>query len=240
MSSMPTKAMLLAAGKGTRLRPLTETVAKCMVEVAGKPVLEHHIEWLQKCGVTDVVINLHYLAETVMNYFSDGARFGVHIKYSYEEDLLGTAGAVKKVESFFDAPFFVWYADNLSTCRLDKLWAFHQEKGGLVTMALHHRDDPTQSGIVGLDDRRRITRFLEKPQAGEIFSRWVNAGIFILDPAVLDAIPPGVACDFGRDVFPMLLERGASLYGYRMAEDETLWWIDTVNDLQQVQAMIEG
>src|ERR1044072_9517480 len=105
MKARPRKAMLLAAGKGPRLKPLTETVAKCMIEIGGKPVLEHNIVWLRKYGVTDILINLHYLAEAVMNYFGDGSRFGVRLKYSYEEELLGTAGAVKKVESFFDAPF---------------------------------------------------------------------------------------------------------------------------------------
>jgi NDP-sugar pyrophosphorylase family protein len=238
MSAMPGKAMLLAAGKGTRLRPLTETVAKCMVEVAGKPVLEHNIEWLRRYGVTELVINLHYLPQEVINYFGDGSRFGVRITYSYEEELLGTAGAVKKVEAFFDSPFFVWYADNLSTCRLDRLWEFHQAKGGKVTLALHHRDDPTQSGIVGLDSSEGITRFLEKPQAEELFSHWVNAGIFVLDPSVLALIPSGVAFDFGRDVFPKLLERGVKLYGYRMSKGEGLWWIDTVSDLQKVQTLI--
>ena len=125
--------MLLAAGRGTRLRPMTETVSKCMVEIAGKPVLEHNVEWLREFGVTDIVINLHYLPETVMNHFGDGSRFGVRITYSHEPELLGTAGAVKKVAAFFDAPFFVWYGDNLSTCRLDRLREFHEAKGGIAT-----------------------------------------------------------------------------------------------------------
>jgi NDP-sugar pyrophosphorylase family protein len=230
--------MLLAAGKGTRLRPLTETVAKCMIEIAGKPVLEHHIEWLRQYGVRDLVINLHYLADAVTHHFGDGSRLGVRIQYSYEEELLGTAGAVKKVEPFFDAPFFIWYADNLSTCCLDRLWAFHQAKGGQVTMALHHRDDPTQSGIVGLDETQRITRFLEKPKIEEIFSHWVNAGIFVLDPAVLDQVPAHVARDFGRDIFPKLLEDGVALYGYRMSADEGLWWIDTARDLERASSLL--
>ena len=111
-------------------------------------------------------------------------------------------------------------------------------KGGKVTMALHHRDDPTQSGIVGLDTSERITRFLEKPKVEEIFSHWVSAGILVLDPSVLDLVPSGIAYDFGRDVFPTLLERGAPLYGYRMSAEERLWWIDTASDLQKVQMMI--
>ncbi len=231
-----TKAMLLAAGRGTRLRPLTETVAKCMVEISGKPVLEHNVERLREFGVTDILINLHYLPKAVSNHFGDGSRFGVRIRYAYEPELLGTAGAVRNVATFFDAPFFVWYGDNLSSCRLDRLRAFHEAKGGLATIALHHRDDPTQSGIVGLDEADRITRFLEKPRPEQIFSHWVNAGIFVLDPRALAAIPQAGAPDFGRDVFPALLERGAPVYGYRMADDEELWWIDTFADYQNVQS----
>jgi NDP-sugar pyrophosphorylase family protein len=232
---MPTKAMLLAAGRGTRLRPLTETVSKCMVEIAGKPVLERNIEWLRRFGVTDIVINLHYLPEAVKNHFGDGSRFGARISYSFEPELLGTAGAVRNASSFFDGPFFVWYADNLSTCRLDRLWGFHQLRRGVATIALHHRDDPTGSGIVGLDDEARITRFLEKPRAEEVFSHWVSAGILVLEPPVLEAIPREGAQDFGRDVFPLMLANGAALYGYRMSGDERLWWIDTAADYARVQ-----
>ena len=114
--------MLLAAGLGTRLRPMTETVPKCMISIAGKPLLEHNIGVLRDYGVTDLVINLHHLPQLVIDHFGDGERFGIRIKYSLEPELLGTAGGVKKVEPFFDGPFFVWYGDNLSTCRLDRLW----------------------------------------------------------------------------------------------------------------------
>ena len=234
--AMPEKAILLAAGQGVRLRPLTRTVPKCMVPVAGKPLLEHNVEWLKKYGVTDLVINLHYLPESVVNHFGDGGRWGVRITYSRETELLGTAGAVKKVADFFDGPFFVWDGDNLSTCRLDRLWAAHAARGGVVTIALHEREDPTQSGIVGMDEHDRITRFLEKPRPDQVFSHWVSAGIMALDPRVIDSIPGGIAYDFGRDVFPRLLEEGAAIYGYKMTAKEGLWWVDTAGDLERVQA----
>jgi NDP-sugar pyrophosphorylase family protein len=159
----------------------------------------------------------------------------VRIAYSLEDRPLGTAGGVRNAAWFFDGPFFVWYGDNLSTCRLDRLWQFHQSRGGVTTIALHHRDDPAQSGIVGLDENDRITRFLEKPRPDQVFSHWVSAGIFVLEPAVLQAIPADGAPDFGRDVFPALLAAGQSLYGYRMSADEGLWWIDTPEDLRRVQ-----
>jgi mannose-1-phosphate guanylyltransferase len=240
ISEMPTKAMLLAAGRGTRLRPLTETVSKCMIEIAGKPVLEHNIEWLRRFGVTDILINLHYLPEAVTNHFGDGRRWGARITYSFEPELLGTAGAVRNAASFFDGPFFVWYGDNLSTCRLDRLWEFHKSRRGVATIALHHRDDPTESGIVGMDGEGRITRFLEKPRAEQVFSHWVSAGILALEPQTLEAIGPEGAQDFGRDVFPLMLASGAALYGYRMSEDEELWWIDTAADFARVQATLSG
>lgn len=230
-----TKAMLLAAGLGTRLRPLTDTVPKCMVPVCGKPVLEYNIQWLKKHGVTELIINLHHLPEVVMDYFGDGRRWGVHITYSLEEQPLGTAGGVKNVAWFFDGPFFVWYGDNLSTCNLSRLYSFHRAKGGVAAIALYHRDDVAQSGIVGLGEDGHIERFLEKPRPDQVFSRWVNAGIYVLEPAVLDFIPRNGAPDFGRDVFPAMLADGQPLYGYRLSAGEGLWWIDTLEDLRRVE-----
>ncbi len=234
-TQMPRRAMLLAAGLGARLRPLTDTVSKCMIPIAGKPLLEHNIDILRSNGVTDLVINLHHLPQTVMNHFGDGSGLGIRINYSVEPELLGTAGAVKKVEQVFDGPFFVWYGDNLSTCRLDRLWQFHQSKRGVATIALHYREDPTRSGIVGLDENDRVTRFFEKPRPDQVFSHWVNAGILVLEREVLDAIPAGVVADFGCDIFPALVERDSAIFGYRMAEDESLWWIDTPQDLARVE-----
>lgn len=238
VKALPTKAMLLAAGTGSRLRPLTETVSKCMVEIAGKPILEHNIVWLRKYGVTDVIINLHYLPETVKDHFGDGRRWGVNVDYSFEPELLGTAGAVRKVAGFFDGPFFVWYGDNLSSCRLDQLWKQHSRKGGAATIGLHHRDDPTQSGIVNLDENDRIKRFLEKPQADQVFSHWVNAGVLVLEKFVIDHIPVQGPSDFGKNIFPGLLDKGLELYGYRMSPNEKLFWVDTVEDLLRVQEMM--
>jgi len=233
---MPRRAMILAAGRGARLRPLTDSISKCMIPIAGKPLLEHNLCLLRGYGVTDVVINLNHLPQTVMNHFGNGSRLGIRISYSLEPELLGTAGAVKKVERFFDGPFFVWYGDNLSTCRLDRLWQAHLSKQGVATIALHYREDPTRSGIVGLDENDRIIRFLEKPRPDQVFSHWVSAGIMVLERSVFDAIPSGYASDFGSDVLPALLENGAALYGHRMLEDEGLWWIDTPVDYESVRA----
>lgn len=232
---MPRKAMLLAAGEGTRLRPLTNNVPKCMVPIAGVPVLERNIRWLSRFGIDDLLINLHYKPDAVRDYFDDGRKWGVNINYSFEETLLGTAGAVKKVEWFFDEPFFLWYGDNLSTCDLKKLYTFHSQKGGDATMALFYREDPTASGIVGFDENDRIFRFLEKPRQDQIFSHWVNAGIYILERKVLDFIPAAGPSDFSHDIFPKMLAENSPIFGYRLSEEEGLWWIDTLKDLQRIQ-----
>ena len=233
---LPSKAMVLAAGLGTRLRPLIPDLPKCMVPLGNKPLLEYTILWLRKFGVTDIVINLHYLPEVVRGHFGDGARWGARIRYSLEETVLGTAGGVKRVAGSFQGPFFVWYGDNLSTCRLDRLWRCHRAHPGTATLALYYRRDPTHSGIAAFDRRGRITRFIEKPRADQIFSRWVSAGIFVLEPSALDAVPAGAAVDFGRHVFPNLLAQGARLHGYRMGRDEKLVWIDRPEDLRRAEA----
>jgi NDP-sugar pyrophosphorylase family protein len=229
--------MLLAAGAGTRLRPLTERVPKCMVPVAGKPLLEHTIIWLRASGITEIAVNLCYLPEAVMDTFGDGSAWGVRLTYSLEEQALGTAGGVKKMAWFFDdGPFVVWYGDNLSRCRIDRLAEAHRKANALATIALFERQDVGQSGIVGLDDDDRITRFLEKPGPGEVFSHWVNAGIYLLDPAILDWIPDTIAYDFGRELFPALLAARQRLYGYPLTAEEGLWWVDRPVDLARVEA----
>jgi NDP-sugar pyrophosphorylase family protein len=232
----PHRAMVLAAGRGMRLRPVTEQLPKCMVRLGGRPLLEYAIRWLRDFDITDLVINLYHMPAAVTAYFGGGQRWGVHITYSVEREPLGTAGGVKRVESLFPDPFFVWYGDNISTCRLDRLWNFHRSCGGVATLALHQRDDPTHGGIVAVDGEDRVTRFLEKPGPRDIFSRWVNAGIYVLDPAVFRRIPSEAIADFGRDVFPSMLAAGDALYGYRMRGDEELWWIDRPEDLNRVES----
>jgi len=230
------KAMILAAGQGMRLRPLTENVPKCMIPIGGKPILEGTIEWLRAYGVEEVIINLNYLPHVVTDHFGDGTRWGIKIMYSIEDRALGTAGGVKNVAWFFDGPFYLWYGDNISRCKLDRLYQFHRIRGGLATITLHHREEVSQSGIVGLDGEHRITRFVEKPRPDDVFSHWVNAGIFVLEPSVLDYIPTEGLPDFGRDVFPALLAAGQPLYGYPLSDSEGLWWIDTLEDLRRVQS----
>jgi NDP-sugar pyrophosphorylase family protein len=248
------KAMLLAAGLGTRLRPLTDRVPKSMIPIGGKPLLEYNINWLKKYDITDILINLHYLPHVITDYFGDGSKCGVRITYSLEKEILGTAGGVKNVAGFFNdpfdtaqgkpfdkaqgRPFIVWYGDNLSTCNLGRLLQFHKEKGGVLTIALFHREDVTRSGILGLAEDDRVLRYLEKPGQEEIFSHWVNAGIMVLEPEVPGCIPSDRPSDFGRDVIPAMLAEGERIFGYRMSPDEDLWWIDTLEDMQRTEQEI--
>jgi len=234
------KAMLLAAGRGTRLRPLTDGIPKAMIRIGGKPLLEHTIEHLAGLGIRELVINLYHRPELVQGHFGDGRRWGVRIHYSIERELLGTAGGVKEVQDLLgDGPFVVWYADNLSRCHVHRMYQFHRRRRALITVALYHRKDPTASGIVGVDRNGRIERFLEKPRLDQIFSHRVSAGILIVEPAVLDIIPAQPGVDFGRDVLPLLLVRGERLFGYPLSDSEGLWWIDTPADLERVQSAWE-
>jgi mannose-1-phosphate guanylyltransferase len=209
-------AMILAAGKGTRLYPMTETLAKPMVPVGGRPVLEHTIRWLRDHGVRRLAVNLHHRPESVRGHFGDGSRFGVEIRYSEEPELLGTAGGVKRIESFFEDPFLVVYGDVLTDLDLGALVAFHQSAGtdAHATLAVDRRPDAAQGGVVELDADRRIRRFVEKPRAGEIQSPWVNSGVMVLARALVARIPAGRFSDFGREVLPAWLAEGVPLYGW--------------------------
>lgn len=208
------KAMILAAGEGTRLRPLTERCPKPMLPVAGRPVLEHTLAWLHRYGIREVAVNLHHLPDVIRDHLGDGSRFGVRITYSFEEQLLGTAGAVRRLKDFFNETFIVVYGDVLTDLDLAALWRFHQAHGGVGTVALYRVRNPTACGLVELDWDGRIVRFLEKPRSEEVFTNLANAGVYVLEPEVIAHIPSEGAPDFGRDVFPALLQRGLVLYGY--------------------------
>jgi NDP-sugar pyrophosphorylase family protein len=209
--------MILAAGRGTRLRPLTDRVPKPMIPFAGKPLLEHTIRLLARHGFDDLFINLYHLPDTIRSFFGDGSQWNVRITYSIEEQLLGTAGAVCALADHFDEPFLVYYGDNLTNFDLSELWQAHIRSGALASIGLLWMDEPTTRGILGLDAENRINRIIEKPQPDQIFADYlVNAGTYILEPEVIEAIPRGRVSDFSRDVFPLLQRTGHALYGHRM------------------------
>lgn len=236
------KAMLLAAGKGTRLRPLTDDCPKCMMPLDERPLIDWQLRWLKKCDVDACVINLHYLPERVQDFVGDGAQYGLQIAYSYEPELLGTAGAVKKVADLFsDAPFYVIYSDNFSRWDLGRLRSKFetasaalrngsstaQPEPAIGVMAVHWREDVTSSGMVEMASDDRILRYVEKPKAAEVTSHWVNAGFYYLHPRVLDYIPQGKFFDFSYHVFQAMLEAGERLYVEKM--EDPIIGIDTLD-----------
>lgn len=213
-----TKAMVLAAGLGTRLHPLTEDKPKCLMPLAGRPLMDWTLRWLRDFDVAECVINLHYLPEMVKSFVKDGSQYGLKIHYSYEPTLLGTAGAVKKAAEFFDQPFYVIYSDNFSQWDIRKLKRMYEQQKMMASIAIHWRDDVTQSGMIELSPDSKIINLLEKPKAEDVTSNYVSAGFFYLDPKVLDYIPDESFCDFGFDVIPKMLGAGESIYAVKMKE----------------------
>ena len=207
------KAFILAAGLGTRLRSLGLEVPKVMVPIGGKPLLEHHLELFKRQGIREFIVNLHYLPEAITKYFGDGAKRGIRITYSHESELLGTAGAVKKMEpELRDGAFIVFYGDNLVRMDFAPLVAFHQARRAVVTVALFASPEPWTGGVVETDSNGRVLRFVEKPDPKQVSTNLISAGIFVVEPSVLDFIPAGRFYDFGRDVFPKLLAEGQPVY----------------------------
>lgn len=212
------KGLILAAGEGTRLRPLTLHYPKPMVLIAGKPVIGHLVELLRVHGITDIAVNLHYRPEPLRNYLGDGSAHGVRITYSFEERLLGSAGAVKKLEEYFDNTFLVLYGDLLTNLDLSSLIQFHRAKRALMTVAVYSVTNPTECGLVDFEQDGRICRFVEKPPPEEVFTDLANTGIYVAEPGIMDYIPAGVLSDFGKDIFPRLLREGLPLYAYRISD----------------------
>ncbi|MGO9529041.1 MAG: NDP-sugar synthase [Verrucomicrobiia bacterium] len=207
------KAFILAAGLGTRLRSLGLDVPKVMVPIGGKPLLEHHLELFKRQGIREFIVNLHYLPEKITDYFGDGRKFGVSITYSHEPELLGTAGAVKKMETDLrGGSFIVFYGDNLVRVDFAPLVEFHRARQAEVTVALFASPEPWTGGVVETDSNGRVLRFVEKPDRKQVSTNLISAGILVLEPRVLDVIPAGQFYDFGRDVFPKLLAERRPVY----------------------------
>ena len=210
------KGIILSAGKGTRLGSYTRNIPKVMMEVGGKPVLEYGIILFKRHGIEEIFINLHHCPQVIQNYFGDGRAWGVKIRYHFEEELLGTAGAVKAFEDWIgeDDEVFVLYGDNLTNADLAAMRRFHQEKRGVLTVAFIEEEDVLKSGIIAFDDHYRIVKMLEKPKPDEVFSHFVNAGLLLMEPAVLDLIPKGIFYDFGYHLLPKMILEGMEVYAY--------------------------
>jgi len=226
------KAVLLAAGKGMRLKPITDKIPKVMIPINRKPILEYHIERLAKAGINDVFINLHHLPKRIKNYFKDGKKWGVKIKYSYEPEISGTAGAIKKLENKLDSsPFLVVYGDNFLELDYRDFIDYSEKKGGIGTVVVFEKEDVLGSGILDFEDNNEVLCFKEKPREDEIFSHWISAGIFYFRKEIFNYIQPGFS-DFGFDVLPKILESKEKLYVYKLKSK--VWGIDNPELLNEL------
>jgi NDP-sugar pyrophosphorylase family protein len=185
-----------------------------MLPIGGRPVLEHLLLLLRSHEITRVAINVHYRPERIVQHFGDGSRFGVHIDYSWEPRLLGTAGAAKHLEWFFDEPFLVLYGDVLTNADLTQMANRHAARRAIASLLLYEPEDQTRCGIATQDSHARITHFVEKP-ATQIPGGLANSGVCLFEPQVLDFVPPGRPYDFAADVLPRLLQLGLPVYGDR-------------------------
>ncbi len=228
------RAVIMAGGQGTRLRPLTSDQPKPMIPVANVPCMEHIINLLKRHGFERVVVTLEYMPEVIRGHFGDGSPWGVEMEYSVEEEPLGTAGSVKYVEGKLGERFVVVSGDAMTDVDLGAVVGFHEERGSEVTLVLKKVDDPSEFGIVILGDDGRVQRFLEKPDEDEVFSYTVNTGIYVVEPGVLDEIPSGQEYDWSKELFPKLLDEGRPVYGYVM--EDPSYWEDIGNIEQYIDA----
>ena len=247
------KAMILAAGKGTRVRPITHTIPKPMIPILQKPVMEFLLELLREHGFTEIMVNVSHLAEEIENYFRDGQRFGVEIAYSFEGriedgelicDAVGSAGGLKKIQTFqhfFDDTFVVLCGDALIDLDLSEAVKRHKAKGAMASLITKRvpRDQVSSYGVVVTDDDGRVKSFQEKPSVEDAASDMINTGIYIFEPEVLDFVPEGVPFDIGSDLFPQLVANGAPFYALPMDFE----WVDIgkVPDYwQAIRSVLQG
>lgn len=230
------KAVIMAGGKGSRLRPLTCNKPKPMVPLLNKPVMEYAIELLKKHGITEIAVTLQYLPENIKDYFGDGSSWGVSLNYFEETVPLGTAGSVKNAEDFLDESFVVISGDGLTDINLSEAIQFHEKKRALATLVLTRVEAPLEYGVVITKEDGRISRFLEKPSWGEVFSDTVNTGIYILEPTIFDYVPKDTPFDFSNDLFPTLLREHQPLFGYTASSG---YWCDIGNLSQYRQTQFD-
>ena len=216
------KALFLAGGLGTRLKPITDNLPKPMVPIMGKPLLERNIEKLKRHGVDEILLSTCYKPEIIKNYFGDGSKLGVKISYITEDEPLGTAGAIRNAAKYIDDTFLVFNADILSDINISEMLRLHMERGARATIAVTRVANPSAYGVIEHDENGFVTAFREKPKPHETRSNLINAGTYIFEPEILDEIPKGRAVSVERETYPLLLEKG-----YRIAiYDRCSYWLD--------------
>jgi mannose-1-phosphate guanylyltransferase/phosphomannomutase len=231
-SAQRMKAVVMAGGEGSRLRPLTVTRPKPMVPIVGRPVMEHILNLLKQHGIRDVIVTVQYMASAIEDYFGDGSQWGMRISYSREETPLGTAGSVKNAEELLTEPFLVISGDALTDFNLGDIIKYHRERKALATLTLAHVANPLEYGVIITREDGRIETFLEKPSWSEVFSDTINTGIYVLDPKIFTYFEPEKVFDFSQDLFPLMLAKGDPIFGY-IADG---YWCDIGNLTSYMQA----
>jgi NDP-sugar pyrophosphorylase family protein len=240
------KAMILAAGEGTRLQPLTLETPKPLLPVNGVPLLAYILTWLGKNGISEVAINLCHFGDKIKRFVGDGSQFRMKVTYSEEASPLGTAGGVKKIAHFFDGTFVVAYGDNLTDFDLSSMIRFHQQKQAAVTLAAFRPPDPSQVGMLDMGKDGRINKLIEKPKnptggtPGFKSSGLANAAVYVLEPEVLGYIEEGKVSDFGYDVFPRLIADGAKVFGYPLQPVDYFIDIGSLTNYQRVNEDVKA
>jgi mannose-1-phosphate guanylyltransferase / phosphomannomutase len=236
-NDQPMRAVVMAGGEGSRLRPLTSRLPKPLAPIANKPVMHHIVDLLRRHGITEIIATLHYLADEVEAYFGDGEDLGVTMHYVVEDSPLGTAGAVRLASGLIgDDTFLIISGDALTDLDVSAVIEHHRQSGNSATIVLQRVNNPLEFGVVVTGENGRIERFLEKPSWGEVFSDTINTGIYVLEPEVLQYMEPGKVYDFSKDIFPQMLRDGKQLGGY-VATD---YWTDIGNLEQYHQANLDA
>jgi mannose-1-phosphate guanylyltransferase len=228
------KAVVLVGGEGTRLRPLTTTVPKPLLPIAGQPLLERQLSWLARHDISEVALSLGYLPDAFIEHFPDSEFEGVRLRYAVEPVALGTAGAIRfaAATAGIAERFVVCNGDVLTTLDIGGLVQLHADRGADATIHLTRVDDPSAFGVVPTDERGAVQAFIEKPPADAALTHWINAGTYVLEPSVLDQIPDGVAVSIERETFPQMLDEGGRLF----ADGTDDYWIDIGTPEKYLQA----
>lgn len=227
------QAVILSAGLGTRLRPVTDNIPKVMIPIAGKPLLEHNIEQFKKYGVSEFFINLHYLPDVIKDYFGNGSKLGVKINYFYEQELLGTGGGMKNFESFLDDEFFLMYGDIFSQMDYKKYYEYWKTKPDAIgVQRVGETENPLTKDLVEVDDELRFLKIDAKPHKEVPKNYRGLRGIFILKKKILEYVPENTHYEIGSQLLPDILARGEKFYGYEC--DDYSKGIDTIEAYQQV------
>ena len=233
------KALFLAGGMGTRLKPLTDDLPKPMVPIMGKPLLERNLLKLKNSGVDEIILSTSYKPHKIKEYFGDGAKMGLKIHYVCEDIPLGTGGAIKNAQEFFDDTFIIFNADILSNIDVTEMLKFHKEKHALATIAVTRVENPSQYGVIQYNEALYAESFIEKPKLSEAKSNYINAGIYIFEPQVLEEIPDSEVVSIERETYPLLLEKGYPIAVYKSKE----YWMDigTIDKYRQAhQDILDG